>query len=527
MPTRFPRSFAALAVAGLLAVSLTACGGSSSSAVSSGPGEVDRGATLTLGAPNRTSVAFNPLRYMGANYGIWNTALYDALVHDTPDGGLAPGLAESWSFPDASTMKIVLRPDLKFQDGTALNADAVKYNWDRLMATPNGVGPGQVLKDTATASMESVTVEDPRTVLVRFSKPDQLGTFLGQLRGGPAFALAIASPTALEGGDEAFEKNPVGAGPYKFVKMTNESVTLERWDGYYEPEQQRLANLEVAFVPVDGAQQVNAVASGKVNAIGSSVAVADSAKAAGTQVTLAPPVTQMPLYSYMCMTKAPFDKLEARQALQYAVDREEFIEPAFSGYGSATDKVTAKAFKFAPTVESPYSYDPDKAKKLLTDAGLVGSQVNILVDPDASRTAAAQVLQTQLNAVGFNAEVKVVESAYAALRSSPWNMVVNSGPNVIGPLMTYMLPGGGGNACNNNFPAFNDALGQLLSNPGAPDAEQQDDWNNLQKTIWDDAVLLSIGEADQVVLHDDKVGGIVGDFTDSYISNLLPLYVKK
>ncbi|MFF0818116.1 ABC transporter substrate-binding protein [Rhodococcus sp. NPDC003318] len=526
MPTRSGRSLAALAVAGLLAFAVTACGGSSS-ADSSGPGEIDRDATLTLGAPNRTSVAFNPLRYIGPNYGMWNSFLYDAMIHDAPDGGLEPGLAESWSYPDASTMRITLRPDLKFQDGTALNAEAVKYNWDRVIKTPAGVGPGQVLKDVATAAMESVTVEDPRTVAVHFSKPDLLGIFLGQLRGGPSFVLSLASPKALEGGDEAYEKNPVGAGPYKFVEMSNESVTLERWDGYWNPDQQLAAKVKVAFVPVDGAQQVNAVASGKVDAVGSSVAVADSAKAAGAQVAFVPPVTEMPMYSYLCATKAPFDKLEARQALEYAIDREQFVQPAFSGYGSASDKVTAKAFKFAPTVESSYSYDPAKAKKLLTDAGLVGSKVNILVDPDSSRTAAAQVLQTQLNAVGFSAEVKVVESAFAAIRSTPWNLVVNSGPNVLGTLSTYLLPGGGGNACNNNFPQFNDALGYLLSNPGAPDAEQQEGWNNLQKAIWDEAALLSIGEPDQVVLHDEKVGGVVGDIADGYMYDLLSVYVKK
>src|SRR5205823_1759558 len=105
--------------------------------------------------------------------------------------GLKPGLATKWEFPDDKTIVLTLRENVKFQDGTQFNAQAVKFSWDRLMAATTGV------RLAAVKAMQSVDITGPNQVTVRLNQPfaaDWRDRLLFQSGDG----LAIVSPTAVQ-----------------------------------------------------------------------------------------------------------------------------------------------------------------------------------------------------------------------------------------------------------------------------------------------------------------------------------------
>src|SRR5262245_39012086 len=107
---------------------------------------------------------FDPTRYSSAPL-IFTNLIYDTLLY-FGENGLEPGLATEWSFPDPSTVEFTLRQGVQFQDGTPLNAEAVKFSWDRVIAAGT-----DMTKVAGVEALESIEVVDDLEVRVHLSKP--------------------------------------------------------------------------------------------------------------------------------------------------------------------------------------------------------------------------------------------------------------------------------------------------------------------------------------------------------------------
>src|SRR6185437_11999350 len=169
----------------------------------------------------------DPLRADAVDDADVDYAIYDTLLKVTPGGEIKPGLATGYTVSqDGLTYELTLRPGLKFQDGTPLDAAAVKFNLERELDPKNDCWCRAFI-----SSIASVDAKDKEHVVLHLAKPyAPLPYTLASIFGG-----LLASPTAIQKYGKDYGNHPVGAGPFRFVsQQTGNYVTVERWDGYWE-----------------------------------------------------------------------------------------------------------------------------------------------------------------------------------------------------------------------------------------------------------------------------------------------------
>ncbi|SFU21184.1 ABC transporter substrate-binding protein [Mesorhizobium sp. YR577] len=285
--------------------------------------------------------------------------IFDTLVMRDKDMTLVPGLAESWTAIDDTTWEFKLRQGVKFHNGEAFNADAVKFTIDRII-DPNAKSP--TLSYIRTIS--SVEVVDPYTVRIKTSGPDPL--LPTRMSRYPAY---IVPPGYVkEVGNDVFASKPVGTGPYKFVEfIPDQHVVLEANPDYWrgKPLIQRVTWRAIP----DGTARLTALVTGEVDLI------------ENVPVDLAPIIAQSPdadlvqvknggltIYLGLVMNEKPLDNVKVRQALDLAIDRQSIVTNILQGMATPTGTQVGVA-DFGYLNIPPAPYDPEKAKKLLAEAG--------------------------------------------------------------------------------------------------------------------------------------------------------------
>lgn len=337
--------------------------------------------------------------------------LYDGLVR-YGDGTLEvePALATDWEISeDGRTYTFTLRDDVTFHDGTPFNAEAVKFNFDRMLDEDHpyyNTGPFPLSFNFA--SIESVEVVDDHTVTFNLSEP--YAPFLSNL----AYPTGlIVSPTAVAEHGEDYGRNPVGTGAYQFVEwQSNTRVVAEAnpdyWDGAPELEAVVFrpitdANTRVAEMFSGGIDVMVEVPPDNVDQFQSDAAF-EVYEQAGPHVW----------YVMLNAQHGPFTDKRVRQAANYAVNKETLVEDVLQGTATVADSPVAPAFNWAYNEDlEPYPYDPDMARELLAEAGIENPSVTFYVteggsgmlDPITMGTA----IQADLEAVGFDVEIETYE----------------------------------------------------------------------------------------------------------------------
>jgi peptide/nickel transport system substrate-binding protein len=335
--------------------------------------------------------------------------IYDSLIYLDESGTVYPGAATEWAFSDDNlTLTFKLRPDVKFHDGTPLDAQIVKDTVARMLdpatASPNVgmLGP-----------LDSVDVIDPLTVAYKFKEPFA-PIFVGL---GYSYCAPISIPAVQKFGDQ-YGRNPVGTGPYKFVSWNaDDSIVLEKnpehtWSTTFYKTQQppQIDRVEFVVIPED-ATRLSALSSGEVDVVAGTDAVPiDKIKSlqseAGIKVVTRPVVGVY--YANFNHKMKPFDDVRVRQAISYAVDRESIVGLVLDGQGKPAVSLLSSAFgDYNPNVE-PYTYDPDKAKALLKEAGLEsGFETTYLnIAPPSLFTRVAEVIQENLAEINVKIQIQ-------------------------------------------------------------------------------------------------------------------------
>ncbi len=337
--------------------------------------------------------------------------LYDGLVR-YKDGTLEvePSLAESWTISeDGKTYTFKLREGVKFHDGTPFNAEAVKFNFDRMLKEDHpfaDTGPFPLA--FFFSAVEEVTAVDPTTVAFKLDAP--YAPFLSNL----AYPTGlIVSPAAVEKHGKDFGRNPSGTGAYKFAEWEpNAKMVATRnedyWDGAPELE-------AVIFRPItDANTRIAEMLSGGLDIM---VEVPPDSlqqfKSSG-DFTVREQAGPHLWFLILNNKEAPFSSKAARQAANYAINKTALVDNILQGTADVAAGPTPPAFAWAydETLE-PYPYDPEKAKELLKEAGYDGEEVTFYVteggsgmlDPVAMGTA----IQADLQAVGMNVSIETYE----------------------------------------------------------------------------------------------------------------------
>lgn len=400
----------------LLVVLMSACStGYSTSATSSG--SPANGATQLVEARVKDAVSLDPATAVdGLSLNI-TSEIFENLVRFKPGSfQVEPQIARSWRMTSSGKRwTFSLRPGLKFSDGTPLDAQAVKFNFDRWRLVGNPYHRNGVYAYYADmfggfpGNIADVIVEDPADVAFVLKRPQ--GPFLRNIA-MPSFA--IGSPAAIRNDSDAYALKPIGSGPYAVAEwVKDDHITLQA-NPRFAGSKPAYTSVVIRDIP-DPATSVLSLQKGDVDVL--TDPRPDDAAALSKQrgITIYHQPSNNNSYLAMNMEKKPFDNLKVRQAVAYAINIPAIVKGFYSSGAVVADNWTpARMLGQNPNVKA-YSYDPLKAKALLKEAGIDGDFVTQLYYPTAPRPympepqRIAEAIQADLKKVGIEVTLQPFE----------------------------------------------------------------------------------------------------------------------
>src|SRR5689334_6839501 len=269
-----------------------------------------RGGTLVVGMYTE-SRSLDPT--IGSS--LMASAIYDSLLKMDAKGQPQPQLAQSMTSPDGGTTWVLeLRPDVTFQDGTPLDANAVIFNVERQQDGPTALG------HLYTEPIASMTATDPLTVTFALKRSTSTFPVSFALPFSSGNLGTIASPTAVQKEGADYPRNPVGAGPFQFVSWAQDNKTVvKRFDGYWDKGKPYLDGIEFRPLP-DTDSRFASVVNGDIDLdIGGFFSELQRASGNPQLETYWGPGGDGQ-YLYFNLTRAPFDDRRMREALIRAID---------------------------------------------------------------------------------------------------------------------------------------------------------------------------------------------------------------
>ncbi|MHB2017278.1 MAG: ABC transporter substrate-binding protein [Candidatus Xenobia bacterium] len=363
------------------------------------------------------AVKLDPADESDAESPLVSSNIYDGLV-EYQDGSteVQPALATSWEVSsDQKQWTFHLRPQVKFQDGTPFNADAVVFNFARQMDKQNpyhqygDFSYWPTMFGGTPGSVKSVQAVDPLTVRFTLNRP--CAPFLADMA---MASFAIASPAAIQKWKGEFSRHPCGTGPYQFVSWEpNQRIVLqafpESWHGAPPIRQ-------VVFLPIaDAASRRMQLERGEVDVV------------KGVQLDDLPLLRRNPdivvaedrglNIGFLCFNceRKPFDDVRVRQALNYAIDRATIVKVLYNGCALEAVNPWPPSIWGYDTHIQPYPYDPQHARQLLAQAGYARGFSTELLLPSADRDYLpdheniAEAIQEDLAAVGVQARIVMTD----------------------------------------------------------------------------------------------------------------------
>ncbi len=336
--------------------------------------------------------------------------LYDGLVR-YKDGTLEvePSLAESWTISeDGKVYTFTLRDGVTFHDGTPLTAEAVKFNFDRMLDENHphhDTGPFPL--SFFFSAIEEVAALDDKTVQFTLNAP--YAPFLSNL----AYPTGlIVSPEAVKAHGKDFGRNPSGTGPFRFAEWeSNAKVVATRNDDYWGGAPALEA---VVFRPItDANTRVAEMLSGGIDVMveipPDSVAGFD-----GNGFVLHEQAGPHLWFLILNAKEGPFADKRVRQAINYAIDKEAMVNEILQGTAEVASSPTPPAFAWAHNSSlKPYPHDPEKAKALIEEAGHAGAKLKFYVTEGGSGmldpVPMAAAIQADLAKVGLDVEIETYE----------------------------------------------------------------------------------------------------------------------
>jgi peptide/nickel transport system substrate-binding protein len=401
--------------------------------------------------------------------------IFEGLVGTKPGtADPAPLLAESWeSSEDGLSYTFQLREGVTFHDGTEFDAEAVCFNFDRWYNFPQSVQSddfayyyGKLFRGFAEGPRagegiyDSCEVNGDNEVTINLNQP-----FAGFVSALSLPAFSMQSPTALQEyqDDAAANVNtteystahPTGTGPFRFEAWDRGNrVTLQRYDDYWG-EKAKVDTVQVVAI-ADPQARATAVESGEVDGA-DLIGPADIAplEDAGMQVLAREPFTV--LYLGMNQKTAPLGDIRVRQAIAHAIDKEAVARASLpEGSELATQFMPPSVTGWNEDV-TQYEYDPERARKLLEDAGAAGATIEFNYPTDVSRPYMPlpedtfNIIRSQLEDVGLNikpvADVwspdyldKITGSADHGVHLLGWTGDYNDSDNFVGVFFGTQSP---------------------------------------------------------------------------------------
>lgn len=329
--------------------------------------------------------------------------IYDLPMQIMSDASLAPGIFSNWEHSaDGRTWTFGLRKGVKFHDGTPLNAEAVKFNWERCMSTEKRVIRRGMFEHWA----QDIKVIDEHTIQFTSAKP-----FAPILRFVTHPVNGVVSPAALKKYGDQINRNPVGTGPFRFVEwVPADRIVLERNEEYWGAKP-RLKRIVFKFAKETGSR-VMMLETGEADLILKIPPVEIERLKNNPKVeVLVRPSNRV--IGFYVNTAAPLvNDVRFRRALTYAIDRDSIVKHVMKGLAKPGCSVIGGG-TFGSITPECYNYNPQKAKELLKEMGYKGEKLQLWTPQGRYENdrETAEVVQSYWQQAGINVELRVMEFA--------------------------------------------------------------------------------------------------------------------
>lgn len=476
---------------------------------------------LTWAAPEVTfaiSSTVDSLDPYNANSSITRSvtkSFYEGLYEFDQNLKIKPLLAESHTVSaDSMEYTFKLRKNVKFQDGTDFNADAVKFTFDRVLDKSNGLSRWSQFN-----RIDKITVVDEHTVTIRLKEP--FSAFITTMAHAAAMMM---SPTALKKwGNKDIAFHPVGTGPFELAEWRqSEHVKVKKFDGYWRKGYPKVDGITFRFV-TDNNTRASVIQTGEVQ-FAYPIPYEQAgllAKSAAITVVNSPSVAD----TYMSLNnlEKPFNDLRVRQAINYAINKEALAKVAFAGYAKPMAGVVPQGVAYAAKM-GPWPYDPAKARALLKEAGYPTGFSTLLWSGynDGTATKVVQFLQQQLAQVGIKVSIEMLETGQRVQRVKQvqdpktagirmyyigWASSTGEADWVLRPLLaTSSWPPAFDNTAYYSNSVVDKAIQDALLT--TDEAKKTALYKTAQEQIWKDAPWAFLLTRNNVYAHSKKLSGV-------------------
>ncbi len=519
---------------------LLLCAAATIAIIAAGPAGADmpkQGGAAIVAFNNELSTLDPQIGYDWQNWSVIKS-IFDGLMDYKPGTTeLEPDLAESYSISDdGQTYTFKLRDGIKFHNGRALTASDIKYSIERAV-NPATQGPGagffgsikgfdEMVGEAKATELSGITTPDDQTIVIQLTRPD--ATFLHVM--AINFGYAVPREEVEKYGAD-FGRNPIGTGAFKLVEWTpGQKTELERFADYHRKGVPYLDKLTFEFGQ-DPTVNVLRLKKGEIDIAGDGIppaqfneAMSDPANkeliAKGDQLHTG--------YVTLNVKMPPLDNVKVRQAINMAINKDRIVR-IINNRGVSANQPLPPAMPGYDTAYKGYAFDPEAAKRLLTEAGFADGFTTELytmnVDPNPR---IAQAIQQDLAAVGIKAEIKSLAQAE----------VITAGGAGQAPMIWS-----GGMAWIADFPDPSNFYGPILGCAGAAEGgwnwakycnealdtraqqadtmvtgEQQSDrakaWTAIYQDLMKDAPWVPIFNEQRFTYHAARLGGDAALFTD-------------
>ena len=430
-------------------------------------------------AAELTNIHWDPVKAQSAA-AVNSSAMfvYEPLLRGYFDRPAEPGLATKVTVVDPTTIDVEIRQGTTFTDGTPVNAEAVKFSLERTRDNA-GTSMRPDIKDLAT-----VAVTGPYSVRLGLARPGAEAWV--SLLAGPEGI--IVSPTAATNPAIDLDTTPVGSGPFVLESFQRDQrARLVKNPDYWDADNIKLGGIDLVQVST-GAPQILALRSGDVDYAGFFNS-ADVQQLRGSEIEheiVSSPTAA--LWVLMCKSLAPIDDVRVRQALNIATDRDAVNNVVTGGLGEPMWSQFPKGDpRHVDELDDFYPHDPDRARRLLAEAGYPdGLEIDLIVSTD---TRFPELLQQQWAQAGIT--LNLVPSANFVQdllidRKAPLGTATVARPG-LERLTQHYGSASLSNFCNYSDPTLQAMIERLRVIP--PDGAEADQlWTDAQRFILDNAL---------------------------------------
>lgn len=361
--------------------------------------------TITL-AVEAEPVSLDPQNVTDGNSITVQRAMFEGLLTFTDKMQPVPALATDYKLNENATeITFTLREGVTFHDGSPFNAEVVKANLDFVRDEKNGMA-----RRSFFSFIKEVIVVDPTHVTIVANTPNSAMTsYLAH----PASSMKSLEALKKKQSDPKFnlDRNPVGTGPYQFVEWKeNQHVKVAPFVNYWNKEKAAKAESIVYKPVVEAGTRINMLKAGETDIITKLPTLNAKEIAADSKFNVYKAPSLNVYYVGMNLKLKKYQDKKVRQAMNYAVNKDELIAGVLDGYGTVADSAIAPN-TFGYSQQKVYEYNPDQAKKMLAEAGMKdGFDATLWTRNSSEFIAIAENVAMQLGKVGIKAKVQAYES---------------------------------------------------------------------------------------------------------------------